>query len=1070
MTTIVPGGQAGAVGGPATTKLGVQAQLDAMASALRQMAGNANIVRGSGASTDPLVGPFTLYVNPYIGRDDFAAGSFNTFESSGTDEEKIAQKLKRLHNQQLTRGYSPFSPFRTINRAIIEAAIVTSRNYYTFTDPRAQIDCVLIRLSSGRHIIYNQPGNSVGAITPAEWADGFVPTKQHLIAFNPNEGGLLLPRAASFNGDDLRKCVLSPDFVPVPADEAVDYSNRSAIFRPTPLSLGGQFTFVDKLGATSSHHLLDCIQFATQAQLNAFYDKVETACGVGADLASSLLVARPTEYNVVGEFQIPITSAWDTTASASPYIFNASIRSDYGLCGIFMDGDKVGGLKSMVTAQFTGISLQKDLSCWEIYSGTDWIQPPNYQALIDAAPDDTRKKPARRSWHLSAVNDAFLQGVSEFNVGQEGCRTDNGGEITLTNSNSTFGGCAGLSKGYKRAAFTNDSNWATSAIRVPLSPGDKLGNVRKIQLGKVDSYDILNNTIVLLVPLSFDPENDAVPSILQNDGYTFAENTLIWIENPSGPDWRTQLVAGAWDSSVPAQIDVNALPVEASGSPAAVPETLVGKRVYLRRITDSRTSSERRCTLQVSNTASARLPERNYALQTDPGRSGGAINRVFNNTTELLLISNSGAIPGAEMRNAEITIRRGAPSVFYTNNTFYPNGQIVKFANKHFQCLRTGYSAGETPDSKQWGETLVHMPSAFNAEDSRLNEALLLTFDTDTDTNEASTTLGINWSTVFTDAGRVRDNYRASSDYLGAHSFLVGIGLSSADAHSALVPRTASARLRNPESSSDFPVAPTGGAATGRGNWAIEFRRPSQLRMYGMAWEWAGFGGYTKALPPSQQTMSVYNKFTYYFTNESGGRVVPTGYNEDGFAVSSRGLEDVETGQTLSINNLDSPEIDQPTEFNDITVNNLVVNGTLDGTGITTFINFDFAQTAGDEMAWLAINRERYSTFRLSLNGAALSSFVSMGTGNQIDCAAGNYFKKTVTTNASLNIIGVPPTDYYGLTLEIRYTSGSLTLPGSFRYPYDLGPSFAAGKVYQIIADTTDAGVTWLANVLEYTA
>lgn len=283
MPLLNPGGTSGSVGGAATSKAGITEQLEAMASMLRQLGGNADIVRGSGATTDPLVAPFTLYVNPYIGKDTFATGAFNTFESSGTDEQKIAQKLKRLHNQHLTRGFSPGAPFRTINRAAIEAAIITSRSYYTFSDTRAQVDCVLIRLSAGRHVIYNDPGNSGSAIAVSAWADGFDPTWQHLITFNPNEGGLLLPRGASFNGDDLRKCVFSPNYVPTPADEAADYSNRSTILRVTPLALGGQFTFTDKIGATTSHHLLDCIQYSTQAQLNAFYTKVFTACGTGAD-------------------------------------------------------------------------------------------------------------------------------------------------------------------------------------------------------------------------------------------------------------------------------------------------------------------------------------------------------------------------------------------------------------------------------------------------------------------------------------------------------------------------------------------------------------------------------------------------------------------------------------------------------------------------------------------------------------------------------------------------------------------------------------------------------------------
>ena len=50
----------------------------------------------------------------------------------------------------------------------------------------------------------------------------------------------------------------------------------------------------------------------------------------------------------------------DTVSSASPYVFNISLRSIYGMCGMHADGSKADGFRSMVVAQFTGISLQVD--------------------------------------------------------------------------------------------------------------------------------------------------------------------------------------------------------------------------------------------------------------------------------------------------------------------------------------------------------------------------------------------------------------------------------------------------------------------------------------------------------------------------------------------------------------------------------------------------------------------------------------------------------------------------------------------------------------------------------------
>ena len=61
----------------------------------------------------------------------------------------------------------------------------------------------------------------------------------------------------------------------------------------------------------------------------------------------------------------------DTVSGASPYIFNCSLRSVYGMNGMIADGAKATGFRSMVVAQFTGISLQKDDRAFVKYSKID---------------------------------------------------------------------------------------------------------------------------------------------------------------------------------------------------------------------------------------------------------------------------------------------------------------------------------------------------------------------------------------------------------------------------------------------------------------------------------------------------------------------------------------------------------------------------------------------------------------------------------------------------------------------------------------------------------------------------
>ena len=134
-------------------------QIAALTDMVKQIAGNAAVSAGNTAQADPLSAPFQLYVNPYTGSDQFEGGSYNDYETTAAD------RLKRLEKQRLVCGYSPQRPFKTINRAVLEAAIITSKDWYAPTDIAATTDVVSIILSPGEHTLYNDPGQSSTTIT-----------------------------------------------------------------------------------------------------------------------------------------------------------------------------------------------------------------------------------------------------------------------------------------------------------------------------------------------------------------------------------------------------------------------------------------------------------------------------------------------------------------------------------------------------------------------------------------------------------------------------------------------------------------------------------------------------------------------------------------------------------------------------------------------------------------------------------------------------------------------------------------------------------------------------------------
>ena len=149
----------------------------------------------------------------------------------------------------------------------------------------------------------------------------------------------------------------------------------------------------------------------------------------------------------------------DTVTSASPYIFNVSLRSVYGMCGLHADGSRATGFKSMVVAQFTGIGLQKDDNAFVIYDQITGTYQDSSVPGNDSLGTNSRSvfKPAYANYHIKASNDAFIQNVSVFAIGfAEHFLVESGGDMSITNSNSNFGAKALVATGYRQNAYPQD--------------------------------------------------------------------------------------------------------------------------------------------------------------------------------------------------------------------------------------------------------------------------------------------------------------------------------------------------------------------------------------------------------------------------------------------------------------------------------------------------------------------------------------------------------------------------------------------------------------------------------------
>jgi len=506
------------------------------------------------------------------------------------------------------RGNSRLRPFKTIQRALLEAA----RFSYVAGPNNDLFDQTTILIAPGTHYIDNRPGywidssltardinNNARTIVEFNVSTNFDlndPTNQ-LHIFNSIDGGVIVPRGTSIVSSDLRKTKIRPRYVPDPNASGI---GRSSIFRLTGACYIFGFTIFDgdpvgrvynnyttnTVVPNFSHHKLTAFEYADgknsvtrnsdatgKTDLDMYYYKLSLAYGnqsnrpvlpgysnlqksidenriVGelgtgeisiSDVTSGdggtgtnvITVVTQTphglapftpillsgigqnqssttelEYNgnflvaqVINEFEFtyllpgvptetlnPSVSGAvvkvisDTVSSASPYVFNCSLKSVYGMSGLHADGSKSTGFRSMVTAQFTGISLQKDDRAFVKYddvSGTYKYQD-NFGVDEFLHQESLSKyRPDWESFHIKASNDSFIQCVSIFAIGfAKQFYGDTGGDQSITNSNSNFGSVALYSNGYKPYSLAKDNHGFITHVIPPKDFAQGENNIR----------------------------------------------------------------------------------------------------------------------------------------------------------------------------------------------------------------------------------------------------------------------------------------------------------------------------------------------------------------------------------------------------------------------------------------------------------------------------------------------------------------------------------------------------------------------------------------------------------------
>jgi hypothetical protein len=96
----------------------------------------------------------------------------------------------------------------------------------------------------------------------------------------------------------------------------------------------------------------------------------------------------------------------------------------------------------------------------------------------------------------------------------------------------------------------------------------------------------------------------------------------------------------------------------------------------------------------------------------------------------------------------------------------------------------------------------------------------------------------------------------------------------------------------------------------------------------------------------------------------------------------------------------------------------------------------------------------------LDVNGAYAGNVVAVGA-LDINCSAGNYFTKTISSNSTFTFSNVPSSRSYAFTLEVDHNGGTISWPAAVKWPNDTAPTLNTGKTHIFTFVTDNGGTRW---------
>ncbi len=840
----------------------------------------------------------------------------------------------------------------------------------------------------------------------------------NLASVNPQTGGLIVPRGISIDGTDLRKVRIRPMYVPELTPVQNDPQNeRTAILKVTGGTYISLLTFTDNPQYARSHNTVTSVAFASQSEINgsgsesSYYSRLNSlfrdidgwgAEGLEAIPAETTIVApiagsktnrsQDIEENQTGllvdggdsRAGAPVaypgaTRIRDTdgsilplpdinsTRSSSPYVFNCSVRSIFGLNGLWADGGRVDGFKSMVTANFTQVSLQTDPNC---FVPTTYFQDPpvNKESGSGKQYKTSTNDPFKyRSFGMRGSNDATIQIVSVFVIGNsDHFVSESGADLSITNSCSDFGDISLRGIGYKSKSFSQDES--TTA---PGYSGTRI------------------TQIIPPLPLTYDTLADGRPSTLEdievNTGVTIDYNkTLAYTVTNKTPTNTTPSILRVYvqNSNIASPFSLNNPPSasniafgqfsytnkvndttwELAGGPARENR----KRIYINGFDELGNSILYSGSLQEPNSSTegfSKLDDRSKIFIWDAAPqdydeegnlvtgSGGwyiplATNTIVEEQTDT---DNDGFLLKRldyAFRYKLIPSPTGSEAVYASLDFIFDRSavKIIRGSDKRraderiYRIVLDGYIKERglrRPQpyyvlEKQEGVAGYPLNDSNELRLDPLTVTQIRTYDEVFRPGQSDIKFPGQYVTYLTQGSQARDVF-IGDHYPAVNSDYPELTEDPAESITKIALQAMQQRSGVYYSSSlgpsVTPITVKTSSSVSTTGFRIGLRRPSVIRASGHTWEWTGYLNYDTAFPtfqgdPLEQDFALGK----IIVEENGGRVYATGMNEEGNYYLGTTVFDLRSGEQFAIPLAAEGE---PGNVTNQVLNNVVIRNTL---------------------------------------------------------------------------------------------------------------------------------------------